>query len=451
MFELVGDPVVRAPDPAQRVQLHPRVHVHVVEVHRGLQRHLVAGQPFGVVDAPEACVLHQHVHRGLERAERGLLLVHPGEHGLAGEQHRPPVPREFGMPVAHALRGPADRLVQLAVGVDELLQRPVQRSRTGSGHHLVQEFVAQLRFGGHGPVGVQERIIHDPMHPLETRLHAEIGAQRLEAFHGEPVAVGQPHILAGQPVGHGGHALHILRVTLVILPGLHRHARERVFVDLGGVGRHVRDAAGGEAGGHPLREQRQVGQGQEPAVALSERDPARAAELGAAQMFEVTDDGVGEETFEIRGLRFGAAGGQPRHRMRVDAVRPSGAALVGQYDAEVLDRLLDPPIAGRIQQPRPRASRPSLQEHQQRQIVMHVLGGGDHAVEQADRFAVESFARRVAGPVERHADRPVLDMQSGHVVLRQQRHRFRFSLSSRFGRFLGRFHDIRDARAARSP
>ena len=330
------------------------------------------------------------------------------------------------MPVAHALRGPADRLVQLAVGVDELLQRPVQRPRSGGGHHLAQEIVAQRRVGGHGPVTVQERVVHDPVHPFEARLHAEVGAQGLESFHGKPVAVRQAHILRRQPVGHGGHTLHVLRIAVIVLAGLRGHARERVLVHLRGVGRHMRDAAGGEAGGHALREQREVGQGQESAVALAQCDPPRAGELGAAQVFEITDDRVGEEPLEIRGLHRGAAGGQTRHRMRVDAIGAPGATLVGQHHAEVFDRLRDPSVAGGVKRARARAAGATLQEHEQRQVIVHVFRRGDHTVEQADRFAVEPFTGRMAGPVERHADRPVLDMQTGHVILCQQRHRFRF-------------------------
>ena len=120
---------MRVAHASERIELQARIHVHVVEIHRGLQGHLVARQSLRVVDLVPAGVFHQQVHGGLEGLELGHLLEHPREHGLAGEIKRTNVTREFRMLAAHALCGPANRRFQLTVGVDELLQRPIQRAR----------------------------------------------------------------------------------------------------------------------------------------------------------------------------------------------------------------------------------------------------------------------------------------------------------------------------------
>ena len=88
VLKLVGHPGVRVAHAAERVELHARVYVHVVEVHRSLERHLVAGQALRVVDLVPAGVLHQQIHRRLEGLKLGHLLKHPREHGLAGKHER---------------------------------------------------------------------------------------------------------------------------------------------------------------------------------------------------------------------------------------------------------------------------------------------------------------------------------------------------------------------------
>ena len=232
-----------------------------------------------------------------------------------------------------------------------------------------------------------------------------------------------------QLVGDGGHALLVLWVALVELSRLARHAREGVLVHLGGVGRHVRDAAGGEAGDYAGREQGQCGQGQEAAVALAHRHPLAATEFGQAQMFEVTHDGIGKELLQIVGLGSGAChgiiavrGGDADHGMRVHSRGTTGAPLVGQDHPEVPDGLLDPSVGGRAVEARAGAAGTALQEDQQGKVVMHVFGRGDHAIEQFDGFPVECPSGLVAGPVERNIDGMVLYGQSGHVVLAQHCH-----------------------------
>ena len=224
-------------------------------------------------------VVHQHIHGRFERTQRALLLKHPREHALAGHHQRTAARVELGMLIAHALCGPTNRLIQLAVGVDELLQRPIKRARGSGVHHLDKELVGQLRIRGSRAVALEEGVVKHPMHALETRFHAEIGAQALQTFHGERIAIRQCDIAGRKLVGHTRHAFDILRIALIELVGLGDHAREGVAVHLGGIGRNMRNASGGETGGHALRKQGKVCQRQEPAVALAERDPTRAAEL----------------------------------------------------------------------------------------------------------------------------------------------------------------------------
>ena len=44
VLELVRHPGMRVAHAAERIELQARIDVHVVEIHRGLERHLVAGQ-----------------------------------------------------------------------------------------------------------------------------------------------------------------------------------------------------------------------------------------------------------------------------------------------------------------------------------------------------------------------------------------------------------------------
>ena len=221
------------------------------------------------------------------------------------------------MLAAHALGGPANRRFQLAIGVDELLQRPIQRTRRGRIHHGRQELVRQFRRGRGRTVAVKERLVKNPMHAFETRLHAEIGSQALEAFHRERIAVRQCDLARLQYVGNRSGTFDIDRVTLVELLRLCRHTRERMTVHVGRIGGNVRNAARGEAGDNSLREQRKIRQRQESAIALTKRDPTCAPEFGATQMLEVTNDRIGEETLQKRGTGLAVAAHVLNH-MRVD-------------------------------------------------------------------------------------------------------------------------------------
>ena len=189
----------------------------------------------------------------------------------------------------------------------------------------------------------------------------------------------------------------------------------------------MRNATRGETGDNSLREQRKIRQRQESAIALTKRDPTCAPEFGATQMFEVAHDGVREEMLKICGALRAV---HTVHDVRVDAGGTPGATLVGQNHSEMLDGLFNPPVGTWAERTRTGTTGTTLQKHEQRQIVMHMFGSGDHTVEQADRFAIEPMPRLVDRPIQRHLDGTILNMQSGHVVFAQQRHAFTFPLAS---------------------
>ena len=224
------------------------------------------------------------------------------------------------------------------------------------------------------------------MHLFETRLHTEPATQSLYAFDGQRIAVGQRHSPLGHPVGNGGDTLAVLRVARVILHGLRFHTREGVRVHVIRVGGHMRDAAIGEACGKPLREQGQVTQGQEAAVALPERDPRAAAERAQAQMLEVPDNRISKETLEICRLCLRVP--DTGHDVRIDTRGTPGAALVRQHDTEMLQRFGKPRVPAAVgHRARARTARPALQEQQQRQVLMLATRFAHHPVEQPDRLA----------------------------------------------------------------
>ena len=129
VLEFVGGPIVRSSHTGQRIELQTGVDIHVVKIDGSLQRNLIARQLVGIVDRAEMRVFHKHVHGWFERTQRTFLLEHPREHGLAGEIKRTNVTREFRILATYALGGLANRRFQLTMGVDELLQRPIQRAR----------------------------------------------------------------------------------------------------------------------------------------------------------------------------------------------------------------------------------------------------------------------------------------------------------------------------------
>ena len=448
MLELVRDPGVRVAHARERVELHLRVHVHVVVVDGRLQRYLVAGEARGVVDGVPARVLHEEIHGGAERLELGHLLEHPGEGGLARKEERACGDVELGALCLLRGSGPADGH-GVAVGVDELLERPVERVRCRGGA-LERAHEESLRDGGGAgaerAVAVLEGVVEDPVHALKARLHAEVASKELQALDGHGRAVGQEGLALGESVGKRAHALDIARIAIVELGGLCGHAREGVLIDLGGAGRHMRDAAAGKARRHALGEEREIGEGEKTAVALPERDPGFGPELREAQVLEVAHDRARKIAFEIVGL--GARGVRPFGLGALaelgDAVpahpaRAPRAALVGQHDAKVLDGFLDPAVRGGGERAGRLAARASLQIDECRKVGMDILGRCDRAVEElgalgragdrgsrgaASHGAADGEERRFeAAPVEGHVDGVVLYVEARHVIASEFGHR----------------------------
>ena len=148
VFELVGDPGVARPDAAERVELEARVDVEVVKVDGRLQRHRVGRKLALVIDLVELCVGHEQVDRRLEGGKQRVVLEHEGEGRLAGEHERACRRGKLRAREVLVLGRPADGLLERAVGVDELLEHPVQRvARRGEAlQRAHEEGISELRF-----------------------------------------------------------------------------------------------------------------------------------------------------------------------------------------------------------------------------------------------------------------------------------------------------------------
>ena len=308
--------------------------------------------------------------------------------------------------------GPANRH-GIAIGVDELLQRPVQRirARIGALKGAHQKAVGHRCTAAQRAVAVSKSVIDNPVHALKARLHAKVAAHKLQAFHRHWRAVGQHGLLFFERIGKGRHALDVGGVAVVILLRLGSHAREGVRVDLAGARRDVRDTAAGKARRHALGEERQVAQRQKAAVALAERDPRLAAKAHQTQVLKIAYDGAGEVTLEevcLRACRVGAGGrralAQSRDRAPVHTAAAPRAALVGKDHAEMLDGFLDPSVARGRQRTRALAAGAALQKQEQRQVVVDAVGRADHAVEELDALGRAGDGRRHGAAAHGAAD-----------------------------------------------
>ena len=145
----------------------------------------------------------------------------------------------------------------IAVGVDELLQRPVQRirARVGALKGAHQKAVGYRGTAVQRAVAVNESVIDNPVHALKARLHAKVAAHKLQALDRHRRAVGQHGFLLLERIGEGRHVLDVGGVAVVVLLRLGGHAREGVRVDLAGARRDVRNAAAGKARRHALGEE----------------------------------------------------------------------------------------------------------------------------------------------------------------------------------------------------
>ena len=411
-----------------------------------MERHLVAGQALRVVNLVPAGVFHQQVHGGLEGLELGHLLKHPREHGLAGKHEWAREGVELGT-MGLFLGGCPANGHRVAIGVDEFLQRPVQRIRAcvGALEGAHQKAVGYRGAAAQRAVAINKRVVDNPVHALKARLHAKVAAHELQALDRHRRAVGQRGLLLLEGICQGRHALDVGGVAVVILLSLGRHTREGVRVDLAGTRRYVWNATAGKARRHALGEERQIAQRQKAAVALAECDPGLAAKAHQAQVLKVAHDGAGEVALEKIRLRAGRIGAcrlgalaQCGNRAPVYTAAAPGTALVGQDDAEVLDGLLDPAVACGRQRTRALAAGAALQKEEEWQIVVDTVGSANHAVEKLDALGCAGDGRRhgaaahgaaegqkhwlQAAPIQGDVDAVVLDIEAGDVVRSDEGH-----------------------------
>ncbi len=144
-------------------------------------------------------------------------------------------------------------------------------------------------------------VVEKPVEGLEAVAHAEHRTKSAQPVRGQHVAVGQHNFVLAEVVDKScDHGL-VLGVARVVLAATVRGARERSAVDvLGGLG-DTGDAAGDVAVIEILRCLGQVGEGHEPAVALTERVPSAVADEGAAQNLSIGDDRVSTEQAQTVG------------------------------------------------------------------------------------------------------------------------------------------------------
>ena len=99
--------------------------------------------------------------------------------------------------------------------------------------------------------------------------------------------------------------------------------------------------------------------------------------------YEVVEAECGEEALQKRGTGLAAAIHTLNH-MRIDTRRTPSTTLIRQHHTEMLDGLLNPTIGTWTERTGAGTTGTTLQEHEQRKIIMHMFGSGDHTVEQAD-------------------------------------------------------------------
>ena len=129
---------------------------------------------------------------------------------------------------------------------------------------------------------------------------------------------------------------------------------------------------------------------------------------------------------------------QGRDRASVNTAAASGATLVRQHDAEMLDGLLNPAVARGRQRTRAFATGAALQKQEQRQIVVDAVRCADHAVEKLNALGRAGDGRRhgaaahgaadgqqhrlQAAPIQGDVDAVVLDIEAGDVVRSDEGH-----------------------------
>jgi hypothetical protein len=145
-----------------------------------------------------------------------------------------------------------------------------------------------------------------------------------------------------------------------------------------------RQAAGDERLAQAVRGERQVGNRAEPAEALSEYAPGRAAGQLAPDELGVQHDAVGAEVGQVISLGLGRT--HARQRLPGGGGGPAGAALVQQQYSVVGQRAVQPGVLA-LRALRPESGS-ALQEHQPRQVRVDQVGGDDLAGEHLDLLSV---------------------------------------------------------------
>ena len=167
-------------------------------------------------------------------------------------------------------------------------------------------------------------------------------------------------------------------------PVLAGHRAVGTPVDVVGGDGQARQSAGDERLAQAVRGERQVGDRAEPAEALPEHAPGRAAGQVAPDELGVQHDAVGPEVGQVIGLGLGRA--QARQRLPGGGGGPAGAALVEQQDPVVVQRPVQPGVPA-LRPLRPEAG-PALQEQQPGQVGVGPVGGDDLAGEHLDLLSV---------------------------------------------------------------
>ena len=202
---------------------------------------------------------------------------------------------------------------------------------------------------------------------------------------------------------HLAHTHPIVGIAIVVAAIPLEHPRVGASVDLVGVEPDGRQPARDECLPQAFRSQRQICRDAEAAKALAEHAPLLDAEL-ATDRLGVTNDRVRAEVAEVGHLLGRRQADQGPHGSRA-----SGAALVEHQHAVVPERPLEP---GRVERapgrPRSLHAGASLEEHEQRPVVIHRLA--DHSAEDPQLQAVRTIV------VERDRELVLGEHESGSAI-----------------------------------
>jgi len=206
----------------------------------------------------------------------------------------------------------------------------------------------------------------------------------LEGLHRQRRAVRQPYVAVGQVLGNQGRLRHVARVPLVVGGVMAGHRSVGAPVDVVGGHGQARQPAGDERLANAVRGEGQVGDGAEPAEALPEHAPRRAAGQLPPDQLGVEHDAVGAEAGQVVGLGLGRA--QAGQGLPGGGGGPAGTALIEQQHPVVVQRPVQPGLPA-LRTLRAESG-PALQEQQPRQVGLGPVGGDDLAGEHLDLLTV---------------------------------------------------------------